>query len=214
MFDGFLGGFYRFGEVVMMLLYVNILWVIFTVLGLGFFGFGPSTVAMYTVFRRWSMGEIDVPVFTTFWDAYRKHFLKANLLGILILLIAYMLYVNLNFFELQNEWFSIIVRYTILIATFFFGIMLIYIFPLYVHYDNTFFNHFKNSILIAIFHPIRTAYAVAALFTLYYLFSVLPVLIFLMGPSLVSMVIMWISYRTFARVEYRNELLQDEETEE
>lgn len=211
MFDGLFGGFYRFGETVFLLLYVNILWIFFTLIGLVIFGFGPSTVAMYTVFRKWSMGENDVPVFTTFWESYRKDFLKANALGIVILAIGYMLYVNLNYFELQGAWISVISRYLLLIAAAIYGIMAIYIFPLFVHYENKFFIYFKNSILVAIYHPIRTVYVIAACVTLYYLFSVIPVFIFLLGASLTSMVIMWIVYRTFLRIEYKQESLLEEQ---
>src|SRR5690625_4393485 len=210
MFDGFLGAFYRFGETVLLLLYVNILWILFTLLGAVIFGVGPSTIAIYTVFRRWSMGETDVQVFPTFWGSFKESFFKANLLALILVSMGYMLYVNWNYFQLNHTWFSIIIRYIILIVSFIYGMMLVYIFPLFVHYDNTFVNHFKNSILLAIHHPIRTIYLLAALFTLYYLFATLPVFIFLMGPSLVSLVIMWITYRTFLRIEYRQTQLRDE----
>lgn len=210
MFDGFLGGFYRFGEIVLLLLYVNVLWIIFSLLGLGVLGVGPSTIAMYTVFRRWSMGETDVPVFTTFWKAFKENFFQANALAIILIVMGYMLYVNRNYFQLDGVWFSIIIRYMILIVSLIYIVMFIYIFPIFVHYENTFVNHFKNSILLAIYHPIRTIYALAALFTLYYLFATLPVFIFLMGPSLVSFVMMWISYRTFLRVEYKQAKILDE----
>lgn len=210
MFEGLFGWFYRFGEIVLLLLYVNFLWICFTLFGLVIFGIGPSTIAMFAVFRKWSMGESDLPVFKTFWESFRKDFLKANVLGIILLALGSMLYVNLNFLELQGEWISIISRYVILIAAVIYMIMLIYIFPLYVHYENRFFVYFKNSILVAIYHPIRTIYAIAALLTLYYLFYVLPVFIFLIGPSLTSMVIMWIVYRTFLRIEFKQEKLQEE----
>lgn len=213
MFDGLFGAFYRFGEIVLLLLYVNILWILFTLLGLGIFGIGPSTIAMYTVFRRWAMGESDVPVFIIFWKAFKESFLKANILAIILVVVGYMLYVNRNYFQLDDAWFSIIVRYIILIVSFIYGIMLIYIFPLFVHYENTFTNYFKNSILIAVYHPIRTIYAIAALFTLYYLFTILPVFIFLMGPSLVSLVVMWITYRTFLRIEYKQAQIQENTAE-
>lgn len=210
MFEGLFGAFYRFGETVMLLLYVNLLWVCFTLLGLIIFGFGPSTIAMFAVFRKWSMGESDVPVFKTFWGSFRSDFFKANALGVILLVLAYMLYVNLNFLELQGAWINVISRYILLMIAVIYVIMFIYIFPLYVHYENRFFSYFKKSILIAIYHPIRTIYAIAALLTLYYLFYVLPVFIFLIGPSLTSMVIMWIVYRTFQRIEYKQETLQEE----
>jgi len=209
MFDGFFGGFYRFGEVIFLLLYVNVLWVLFTLLGGIVLGFGPSTVAMFSVFRKWSMGESDIPVFTTFWKTYREEFLRANALGWVLAIIGLMLYVNLNYIELENTWFSAIIRYSILIAALIYSIMLIFIFPLYVHYESTFITYFKNSIFVAIYNPIRTIYAIAAIFTLYYVFVMLPSFIFFIGPSLVSMVIMWIAYRSFMRIEYKQEQIQE-----
>src|SRR5690625_4815944 len=147
MFDGFFGGFYRFGEVIFLLLYVNVLWVLFTLLGGIVLGFGPSTVAMFSVFRKWSMGESDIPVFTTFWKTYREEFLRANALGWVLAIIGLMLYVNLNYIELENTWFSAIIHYAILIAALIYSIMLIFIFPLYFHYESRFITYFKNSIL-------------------------------------------------------------------
>ncbi|KRG11791.1 hypothetical protein ACA29_14620 [Lederbergia galactosidilytica] len=66
--------FYQFGETVLLLLYVNALWICFTLLGLIIFGLGPSTVAMYTIFRHWAMGGGMIYLFL-------KHFgkpLKVN----------------------------------------------------------------------------------------------------------------------------------------
>lgn len=214
MFDGLFGTFYKFGETVILLLYVNLLWVLFTLAGLIIFGLGPSTVAMFTVFRKWSMGENDIPVFKTFWQSIKKDFLKANILSLILLFIGYMLYVNfkvLPLLDLQTEWLLLISRYILLIALIIYGTMMIYIFPMYVHYENNFFVYFKNSILIAIYHPIRTIYVVAACLTLSYLFYEFPVFIFLLGPSLTSLVIMWIVHRTFLRIEYKQEVLQEQQ---
>src|SRR5699024_701962 len=140
---------------------------------------------------------------------YREEFLRANALGWVLAIIGLMLYVNLNYIELENTWFSAIIRYSILIAALIYSIMLIFIFPLYVHYESTFITYFKNSIFVAIYNPIRTIYAIAAIFTLYYVFVMLPSFIFFIGPSLVSMVIMWIAYRSFMRIEYKQEQIQE-----
>lgn len=203
--------FYRFGETVLLLLYVNALWIFFTLLGLIIFGFGPSTVAMYTIFRHWAKGRDDLPVLQTFWETYKKEFIKANALGIILLLIAYMLYVNLNFLELKGEWLSAFSHYILLLATAIYAVMLIYIFPVYVQYENKLFVYFKNAILMALYQPFRTLYAIAACLTLYYLFFVLPVFIFLMGASLTSFILMWITYRTFMRLEYKQAKLQEKQ---
>ncbi|KRG12705.1 hypothetical protein ACA30_18170 [Virgibacillus soli] len=203
--------FYQFGETVLLLLYVNALWICFTLLGLIIFGLGPSTVAMYTIFRHWSMGRDDLPVFKTFWETFKREFLKANILGVILLMIAYMLYVNWNFLELDGEWITAFSQFILLVATVIYGVMLIYIFPIYVQYENKLFVYFKNAILMALYQPFRTLYAIAACLTLYYIFFILPVFIFLMGASLSSFVLMWITYRTFMRLEYKQAKLQEKQ---
>ncbi|MGP4042022.1 YesL family protein [Gracilibacillus sp. D59] len=209
--NGFISKFYFFGETVLLLLYVNFLWVCFTLAGAIIFGFGPSTVAMFTIFRRWSKGEEDIPAFKVFWQTYKKEFKRANGLGLLILLFTYMLYINFNFLQLDNEWMQQTIKNVLIFVSIVFGIMVIYIFPMYVHYDNKLYNYFKNAILITIYSPIRTIYLIAACLTLYYLYFTLPVFLFFFGGSLSSLVIMWITYRTFLRLEIKQERLQETE---
>ncbi|SFM43204.1 Uncharacterized membrane protein YesL [Gracilibacillus orientalis] len=209
--NGFISKFYFFGETVLLLLYVNFLWVCFTLLGAIVFGIGPSTVAMFTIFRRWSKGEEDIPAFKVFWQTFKKEFKRANGLGLLILLFTYMLYINFNFLQLDNEWMQQMIKNVLIIVSVVFGIMVAYIFPMYVHYDNKLYNYFKNAILITIYSPIRTIYLIAACLTLYYLYFTLPVFLFFLGGSLSSLVIMWISYRTFVRLEIKQEKLQETE---
>lgn len=198
-----------FGETVFLLLYVNFLWICFTLVGFLVFGIGPSTVAMFTVFRKWSMGEDGIRVFKLFYKTYKKEFLRANAIGILLLVFGYMLYVNLNFLQLDREWLQQLMKTLFIVVTIVYGIMLLYIFPLYVHYENKLYLYFKNAILIALYSPVRTIYLIAACLTLYYLYFVLPVFIFFFGASLSSLVIMWIAYRTFIRLELRQEQMQE-----
>lgn len=110
---------------------------------------------------------------------------------------------------MKDWWIFSLSRFASIVAAFIYGIMLIYIFPLYVHYHNHFFYYLKNATLIAIYSPIRTIYAIGACLTLYYLFFKLLVLIFFLGPSLTSFVIMRISFGKFIRIESRQVMLQD-----
>ncbi|WP_130858782.1 YesL family protein [Gracilibacillus phocaeensis] len=208
--NGLFGKFYRFGDVVFLLLYVNLLWLCFTLIGLILFGIGPSTVAMFKVFREYWMGEErDMLVFKTFKDTFKQEFWRANGLGILLMLIPYMLYINMNFLELNNQVLAEAVHILLILAASVYGMMLLYIFPMYVHYDNRLINYLKNSLLIAIYHPVRTIYALAACVSLYYLFFTLPVFLFFFGGSLTSFILMWIAYRTFLRMEYRQHKLRE-----
>jgi uncharacterized membrane protein YesL len=211
---GFMGGFYRFGEAVLFLMYVNALWIVFTLMGGIIIGWAPSTIAMFAVVRKWVRGETDRPVFKTFWDTYRTEFLKANGLGWFLLIIGYMLYFNLNYFQVNNGWIFLIVRYFILAVALFYVIMLLYIFPIFVHYEAKFFHYIKNAFLIAFYHPIRTIYVVSASITVYYLFAVLPGLLPFLGGSLTSFVLMWISHRTFLRIEDKQRRWKEQQGKE
>lgn len=83
--------------------------------------------------------------------------------------------------------------------------MAFYLFPLYVHYELRFFQYFKSAMIIAIYQPIRTIYLVAAIYTVGYLYYVLPSLLIFFGLTLPAFVTMYITYRTFIRIEQRQQ---------
>lgn len=63
---------YSLSNWIVKICYVNLLWGIFMLVGLIVFGFFPATVALFTVCRKWVLGDRDVPIFSTFWSAYKK----------------------------------------------------------------------------------------------------------------------------------------------
>ncbi|MFB5663396.1 YesL family protein [Alteribacillus sp. HJP-4] len=208
--SGWLSGFYQAGEIVLFLIYINVLWVLFSAAGLLLFGVGPSTMAMFTVFRKWAMGRTDMAVFREFWRAYCQQFLRANALIWVLFAFGAAIYTNLNYFVVDNEWLNLLYRYVLFVTAFLYGLMLLYIFPVFVHYETSFFRYFKNALLIALYHPLRSIYIIAAFFTLYHLFFTLPVLILFFGASLTAFIMMWISYRTFIKIDDRQQKIMAE----
>ncbi|MEH7253744.1 DUF624 domain-containing protein, partial [Neobacillus niacini] len=55
--------------------YLNVLWISFTLVGLGLFGLFPSTGAMYTIVQKWLRKEPVEKIFHTFWNIYKKEFI-------------------------------------------------------------------------------------------------------------------------------------------
>ena len=80
--DGFLRKIYDISAWITRLMYVNLLWILFMLAGLIVMGVFPSTTAMFSVTRKWILGETDTPVFHTFWKAYKQNFLQSNLVGL------------------------------------------------------------------------------------------------------------------------------------
>lgn len=89
------GFIYRMADWMMKLAFVNILWIFFTILGLGVFGFYPAWIAMCRLLILWSKGE-NPPLFKTYWSVYRRVFFKGNLTAIGIIAMSIVIFININ----------------------------------------------------------------------------------------------------------------------
>ncbi len=194
-----MGGFYKLSEWVMKFTYLNILWILFTFLGVILFGFFPATVAMFAVIRMWLKNDIDKPIFKTFVSYYKKEFIKGNLLGLLLIAIGLLMYVNINFLRFSESVFTHFLIWPNLLLSLIFILTLIYIFPVYVHFDSNVFILLKNAFIVMITHPLSTLIMVVLFIAYSYLVITLPVLVPIISGSLLAFLTMGISYRTFMK---------------
>lgn len=196
---GMSGWLYRISEVISRMAYVNILWILFTILGLGLFGFMPATVALFAVIRKWIMGEKEIPIFSTFWNNYRKEFIKSNLLGAILLIIGYILYIDLTF--VPTGGFFTALRIGLLVITLFFVIILLYIFPLYAHFEWKIRLYLKNSLLLGLSHPHYTLMMIVGIVALYYICLKFPGIIPFFSISILAYILMWPAYLVIKKIE-------------
>src|SRR5690625_3722809 len=145
---GSMGGFYTVANWIMRLAYVNILWIAFTLVGIIIFGFFPATTGMFSVIRKWVQGKSDIPIFLTFWSTYKKEFLKSNLLGFILSLIGYILYIDFTFLRQGVDGFLQFTYYPLLIVILLYMLVLLYVFPVFVHYEVNIFQVCKNAFLL------------------------------------------------------------------
>lgn len=197
--EGMTGRFYSICEIISRLAYANLLWIGFTLLGLGIFGFMPATTALFAVTRKWIMGERDVPIFKTFWATYRKEFLKSNMYGAVLFFIGYIIYVDLVLLP-TGGLFSVL-RTAIFICGIIYFIMLLYIFPIYVHYDWKKSQYVKYALLIGVSHPHYTVLMGVGVASLYHLCMKFPGIIPFFSMSLLAYVMMWTVYKVIRRLE-------------
>ncbi|KHF40530.1 membrane protein [Halalkalibacter okhensis] len=208
MMQGIMGGFYRASEWVMRLAYINLLWILFTALGLVFFGIMPATVSMFTIIRKWFKGETDTPIFKLFFATYKKEFMKSNLLFIFLFAIAYILYIDFQLLSQMGGIIQLILNAILIIVVFAYLIMLAYIIPVYVHYDLKFFQYMKHALLIGVLSPVMTIVMAIVLFIGYYLFMYIPGLIPLFGVSAIGYIVMGSSYFAFKQLELRRQITE------
>lgn len=199
---GFVNGYYAFAVWITRLAYVNLLWVMFTVGGLIIFGLFPATVGMFAVTRKWVLGEKDIPIFKTFWNTYRKEFIKANVIGVILFLIGYVLSIQFQILRSMDGAGYFIASYVILALYFIMFIVVLYMFPIFVHFQLKIGDYFKWSLIIGIIHPVLTVFLmVVVVFLNYLVFIFIPGLLFFFSGSVTALILIWGVSQTFSRFE-------------
>jgi len=204
--QGFVAGYYNFALWATRLAYLNLLWIVFTILGLGVFGITPATVAMFAVVRKWVHKDRDIPIFKTFWEVYKKEFVQANILGMILFLIGYLLVIQFNILFHQESMMYKIAAFSVVALMILYTIILTYVFPVFVHFKLKTFDYLKWPFIIGIVHPILTVVlivGIAVLVTIVY--NTIPALLFFFGGSVLAYLLMLGANETFHKYEADND---------
>ncbi|KMK75218.1 YesL family protein [Alkalihalobacillus pseudalcaliphilus] len=197
--------FYIVSEWVMRLAFINLLWILFTMIGLFVFGFMPATIAMFALVRKMLLKEGDFPIFKTFFSVVKKEFLRANVVGLVFLLFGYMLIINFQFLGLLTGWMHMLFSFfLILIGILFIAVALLFI-PLYVHVDLKAIQYYQLSLMIAFVNPHIIIFMVAGLVGVYYLFNLIPGLTLFFFGSVIASFIMWSAMLAYKRIQLKKE---------
>lgn len=194
-------------EWIMRMAYINVLWIIFTILGLVAFGLFPATAAVFSVVRCWIMGETDIPIFKTFWKTYKSVYLRGNLLGYFLLILGVILYIDIRIFNASPSSFVNLLAIPLIGITIVFILTSLYIFPTFVHYEMKITRVIKNSFLIMVINPLTTIIMLVGICTMGFIFLKIQGLIPLFSVSILAMVIMVPAVHAFNRVTSNHKVM-------
>ncbi|PYZ98957.1 hypothetical protein CR205_10415 [Alteribacter lacisalsi] len=107
------GTIYRVSEWLMRLAFLNVLWFVFTLIGLGLFGFYPALIAACRMLGEWKCGR-NPRYLKTFVSVYKQVFLRANSVALPALFVTGVILFNLLI--IQN--FDGFIYYFFAISTF------------------------------------------------------------------------------------------------
>jgi len=241
-FRGLMGGFYRICEWIMRLSVTNVLWALcafpiffialviligiqtngpesaipwlFLMAVISPFLLFPSTAAMFSVARKWIMGDTDVPLIKTFFKGYKENYVQSMLGGIVFLLLGAVMYMNYWFYLKQAgglQW----IAFLFITFSFILAASVINFFSIMVHFHMKFWNIIKNSILITIGHPLTSlSLLIVNLLIIYIsLFEYTFLIPFFMG-SLIATYSFWMFNRVYIRLQAKQESLIAKRAEE
>ncbi len=201
--EGFIGKVYYGLDLFMKIAYVNLLWIIFTVIGLVIFGVAPASVALLTIIRKWLMKDTDIPILSTFFRVYKNEFIKSNIAGFFFLLVFIILYIHFSYIPLVGGLLQVILTIGFIINGMFFLVTIIYFFPVYVHYDLKLFDHFKRAFLLGMISIHFVLVILICLFVIYSFFIYSPGYVGLFLPILVGIPIMAVTLISFNKLDRR-----------
>lgn len=195
-------GVYNFCKWICYFFYLNMMWGACTLLGGVVFGVTPSTVALFTVARKTALGEEDIPVFNTFWRTYKAEFFRANRLGLILLGLGLVWYFDLNFFrQFEGTVFTLLNSFMTLTGIVYI-MLLLYIFPVYVHYEMKTFSYIKYSIAFGFLHPGNLIIMLVTVVSTYYFLAYFQAFLFLVGVSLLAQLNMWLAFQSFRKIAH------------
>ena len=201
MFDSIVWKLYDISYWLMKMIYLNILWISFSLIGLLLLGFFPATAGMFAVTRKWILGDREIPVFKTFWKNYKTSFMQTNIIGYTFVLAGLILYFDLKFFRASDHLLLSVLALIIIIALIIYFAVALYIFPVYVHFKFKTLEYIKQSIVVVLGKPLNTIMMIVGSYLLYVIFSMIPGLLVFISGSFISAVLMWIALRSFPKHE-------------
>lgn len=185
--------------------YLNLLWIGFSLLGLGLFGAGPATYAMMKYYDRWLRCQEELPVGRTFWKFYKERFKQSVLVSWIILGVLSILIINI--FHV-TEWYLQVAN-VLMLALSLVGITHLYNVMAALDFS-TLREITRASFMMGLGYLHYTIILWTVLIGIYYLVSVKFIsLLFLFGIGFTGLAISYVGKRIIA--DFEEEPEQDEE---
>ena len=193
-------GFHSFGVKLLKIVYLNFLWLFFSLIGFFLFGLFPATIALFTVVRQILL-EVEQPITQTFWQTYKKEWLRGN--GYAAITYVVLLILAVDFYMIYSfDPLSILLIPTLIITFLIIG-TLFFLFPVYVHFELSFFAMIKQAFLFTLTAPSTVLLNTVVVLIMYGLFNLIPGAIPLFVGSMLSYFVMLFSIRAFKKIEQK-----------
>ncbi|PFR29043.1 hypothetical protein COK19_07295 [Bacillus cereus] len=200
--NGLIWKFYHFSEIVMKIAIFQIIWIALTLMGGIILGLMPATVGLFTVIRKWRMGNEQLrSLVEIYWITFRKEFWKANTIGFVLFSIGFLIYLNFSIIRFTNGLMHLLLFIFIITLSILFLILLLYVIPVFVHFEFKLQQYLTMSLLLGISFPFHTILLAFGYYILFRLFLWVPGLIPFFSVSVVAFFTMWVSMNIFHTME-------------
>ena len=198
------GPFNKYGGMLADMIILSLMWMFFSVIGLGI-TIGASTSAMFYVATR-RIANREGYITSDFWLAFKTNIKRATLIWLIIVAVVWLIWFNLNNMAAVGALAIIILPAQVLILAEI-GLMSMYIFPMNARFDMGLKQLIKSSFFMANRHFLTSLSCLFLLIGAVLLFFVMPPLALFVAPGAYA----WLSSVMIMRIfkKYRPEMDKD-----
>lgn len=177
------------------------------------FTFFPATAAMFSVVRKWVMGETDAKLLKTYFKGYKDNYVQSMIGGIFYTLLFVIMYIDYTVYMTQLKDFQVVgfVMLALLIVLF---VSMFNFFSMVAHYHMKTFQLLKNSVLLTIIRPLRPILTVVVSLILGYISLRFPFIIIFFLGSIVSAIAFYNFYMVYLKMQAQLEKSEKEKESE
>ncbi|SDJ25208.1 YesL family protein [Salimicrobium halophilum] len=193
----FSGKLYEAMEWITKFAYLQLLWILGSLAGFVILGIYPATAAAFSVVRQWLNGNQSEKLLPLFISYYRQDFVKTNLLGLWVTFLLLLIYLDIFYLQ-QNASLLAIPFFAFM---FIISLYLLYVFPVYAHFEYSVAQIIKNSFLLPLVSPAATVSQVISTGLLVVIYVFFPALAVIFGMSLFAFLTTWNARFAFHKLE-------------
>ncbi|WP_427052532.1 YesL family protein [Paenibacillus sp. TC-CSREp1] len=173
----------------------------------------PATAALFTVVRKWNMGDTDVPIFRTFFAGYKENYKQSLIGGIFYTLLFAIMYLDYTVYmtQFRNMQLVGIIMLVLLLLLF---VSLFNFFSMVVHYHMSIGLIIKNAVLLTLIRPFRVFSTLLGSGLLFYIGLRYPVLFIFFIMSIIAWFAFFNFYATYNKMQEQMQKLQLQKEEE
>ncbi|MDF1511143.1 DUF624 domain-containing protein [Robertmurraya sp. DFI.2.37] len=193
---------YRIFEWITRFAYLQLLWILFSLIGGIILGIFPATVAMFAIIRKWLRGNTEISLFPVFWSFYKNEFHKSNQVGLILYLLIFI--IGIDFIYLyensgQLTWVQAPLFAFMLLSLLFVS----YLFPAFVHFELNHFSIMKHAFFMMLVHPLHSLLMLLSLLSLAVIVYYIPAFGFIFGASSSAFITMSLALHAFNKLQKR-----------
>ncbi|MDX8360277.1 MULTISPECIES: DUF624 domain-containing protein [Bacillaceae] len=192
---------YFITDMIFQFIVLNLLWFLFTVVGLVAFGVFPASIAVCYLMKKRIVEQDNIPIFSTFWAIYKQNFVRGNILGVLTAAVSFMLYLDFQIIQQFDNMVVTIFGIGLVIVSMFLLITIFYSLPLISITTDSAFKVIKNAFLLGVANPVVTLMIFIVILSIRVIYGYFPTIIPLFGimPLLLTFTVAF--HKSFNKLE-------------